>query len=154
MSQTPPPNTFGNSPYQSPKFGAPQPQRSSTTKILLWVLGIFGGLGLLSCGCCTGIFYFGMSVLSNEVETEFGSHPLVVEKIGTVSSISFNFSATGALGEDNLLLFDMVGDKGQAKIICDSDEFGESNASPQRSAIFIHGSERYIIYENGEYENE
>ena len=107
-----------------PQYGKP---KSSATKIVLIILGIVGGLGLLGCGCCGGVWYWGVSNLSNVVKEQYSTHPTFQDKIGEVQKFSTNLTATGEQGQ-GALVFDVKGSKGSGQLIV-RDQQGASFGS-------------------------
>ena len=117
MSQTP------RNPFDSgDQFGQPA-QKSSNT--WLWVLGIIGGIFLVGSIACCGLMYYGWNqasgLIAETVIQEFADDPIVVEKIGTITSSEMNFrEAVNESSKNNdvaAMVFDISGDKGSGKLI-------------------------------------
>jgi len=101
----------------------PKKRRSSKpekkSNWLIWVLALVGGGGLMMCICCGGFMYFSVSVLNQAIIDGYQNHELVQEHIGTISSCTPNLEATG---DQEGMVFDVVGDKGSGQIIVDQQQ--------------------------------
>ena len=118
--QTPAPGQFNN-----PTLNNPPPAKSKSP--LMLILGIIGGIMLLSLVCCGGLMYYGYTqgaaVVGNEVVSRHGdkleSSPEFQEHVGSIQEAKLNFMATteaGQQGDPSKLVLDVVGDKGSAQL--------------------------------------
>lgn len=118
MSQAPN-NPFDTQPQQ---LGQPAQQGSNTW---LWVLGIIGGLMLVGgLVCCGSIFYLGSKAtgfVAEQIVEQYADDPILVEKIGTITSSDMNITETGAESQKDedftAMVLDISGDKGSGKLI-------------------------------------
>ena len=125
MSQAP------NNPFDQSYQQQPQPQRQSSGggNTWLWVLGIIGGLMLVSAIACCGLAWYGGSQMSGLIADaameEFADDPVVVEHIGEItdSEMDFGEAIKASQKEDNVavMIFNVEGDKGSGKIIHRTD---------------------------------
>ncbi|KAA5541012.1 hypothetical protein FYK55_19120 [Roseiconus nitratireducens] len=122
MSQAP------NNPFDEPQRYGEQPKKSSNT--WLWVLGILGGLFLLSSVICCGVVYYMSSEFSgfiaNAAVGEFQDDPVIQEHIGQITSSDTNFGDAIQQSSDNqgvtTMVFDVTGEKGSGKIVLRTDQ--------------------------------
>ena len=72
-----------------------------------------------------GLVYFGFGVLSTEIANELRDNPALREHIGEIQSFDVNFVASAAEEDENVYVYDVVGDKGSGtvtvKSLTDSD---------------------------------
>lgn len=107
--------SFGN----SDDFGGlrPAPKKSNA---LWWILGILAavtiGGTLLCCGGFYYMFSFGSQMIATETKRLISTDPTIQEHIGDIKEMSFNFSATGAAGGGETLVFDVNGENGSGQI--------------------------------------
>ncbi|HEX5103548.1 MAG TPA: cytochrome c oxidase assembly factor Coa1 family protein [Pirellulaceae bacterium] len=118
MSQFPNQPGYGPNPFgQQP--GPYQPPKSS--KAWLWILLGVGGVGLLVCCGCGGLFLVGMGVVGNQLVAQLNADPNVQQHLGTVTSANVDWMATGEEGNKapgkSVMVFNVVGEKGSAKVI-------------------------------------
>jgi len=128
MSQAP------NNPFDNPPEHEQQRQSGSNT--WLWVLGILGGLFLLTALICCGAIYFGSQRIGGFIaETaveEFRDDPVIQEHIGEITSSNVNFGEAikqaSEEGDSGSMVFDVSGDKGSGKIIIRTDNQNQNSA--------------------------
>jgi len=110
------PNPFagGQSPYQ---------QQPKSSLLWLWILLGVGGVGLLVCCGCGGLGMLGVSMAGSQMAARLNADPVVQEHLGTVTSATMDVMGTGEesqrAGGRNVIVFDVVGDKGTGKVIAD-----------------------------------
>ena len=149
-------NLMSDNPYQQPSYDQPvfgqgvmpQPAASKPPKkkgwsVAFWVMLILGAIFILGCGCCGGLFYWGIGFLADSVTESYGNNPILVEKIGEIESASFNFKATGE--NEGELVFDLKGSKqngqlfvreqqgrsfGAARLVVNGEEFELGASAP------------------------
>lgn len=118
--------------------GTTQPPKRGPN-VLLWVLGIGGGVVLLLCCGCIGAGYFGftgvMGFMEGMVRSQFKDDPVIVEHIGEIQTVKTNFTATGEEKQRNpqpgrnVLVFDVTGTKGSGQIV------GTQVQAPQQDLV-------------------
>jgi len=82
--------------------------------------GVLGATLLLSLCCCGGCFYVvnkGIGMQADMVKAEFSTHPKVKEHLGELQTVTTNFTKTGELGENEVIVFDASGSKGDGELI-------------------------------------
>ncbi len=128
MSSVPPgfgPSSPGNNPYPyqppgqfSDPYGPPQPKSNSS---IIWIVGIVIGViglgGLLACGCCGGLTFFGMNVAADQVADSLRDNPVVVEHLGEIKECNWNVGESFQHDDDDVMVFDVEGSQGSGKII-------------------------------------
>src|SRR5687768_9736358 len=119
-------------PVHDPRFGPPPPTpRTSGVKTLLIVLGIFGGIFLLTCGACCGVGAWtirtGLAKDARRVEARIQDHPVVLDKIGALQECKYSFTATTNRGFEDAeydRVFEIKGTKGNGLVLT-SELFGQ-----------------------------
>jgi hypothetical protein len=108
------PNPFATSP---PGYAQPK------SKTWLYVLLGGGGVLLLLCCGCGGMGYFffntGMNIVGQELVRQLNADPVAQEHLGTVSSATMDFMATGEATQKrggNVIVFHVTGDKGSGNV--------------------------------------
>lgn len=119
MNQPGQPNPFGGgqSPYQ---------QQPKSSMLWLWILLGVGGVGLLCCGGCGGLFYLGLNAAGGEMVARLNADPVAQEHLGTVTSATMDVMAMGEESQragpgKSILVFNVVGDKGSGKVIAEQE---------------------------------
>lgn len=144
-------NPYQQPSYDQPVFGqsvmpqptAPKPPTKKGWSVAFWVMLVLGSVFILGCGCCGGLFYWGMGFLANSVTESYKENAILVEKIGEIKSVSFNFAATGE--NEGELVFDIKGSKqngqlfvreqqgqsfGAARLVINGEEFELGPSKP------------------------
>ena len=103
---------------------------SKSNKILLILLLSLGGGGfLLCCGGLGGLTYFGLDLVSAEVEDQLRDHPTIQTEIGEIETFKMSLAKSVAQPDDDVFVFDVTGTKGEgevtAKIFTNSDDMEE-----------------------------
>lgn len=129
------PNPYGEgSAYKpAPGFGGPylppagpQPPKQNQGCLIAGIVGgILGMIGLACAGCC-GMGFFALDAqykeTARQLSVEYRNDPIVKEHVGEVQEITYNWSATLAREDDDLDVYDIVGDKGKAQLVVDADD--------------------------------
>ncbi len=118
----PPTGPYNPNPYL--QSGPSRPTRRGGIPWWVWVLMGAGGMAVLACcGVCGGILYLGGSEIENEVAAELRDNPALVEHIGELEDLSYNFNDTYVkyAEEDSIEVFDVRGSKGSGKITVSSE---------------------------------
>lgn len=144
-------NPYQQPSYDQPVFGqsvmpqptAPKPPTKKGWSVAFWVMLVLGSVFILGCGCCGGLFYWGMGFLANSVTESYKENAILVEKIGEIKSVSFNLTATGE--NEGELVFDIKGSKqngqlfvreqqgqsfGAARLVINGEEFELGPSKP------------------------
>ncbi|MEO1529103.1 MAG: hypothetical protein AAFX06_27095 [Planctomycetota bacterium] len=146
MSQAP------NNPLEQSYQQQPQPQSGGGgggSNTWLWVLGIIGGLMLVSAIACCGLVWYGGSQFSNfvadAVMEEFKDDPMVVEHIGEITSSDMDFGEAmrASQNEDNVavMIFNIEGDKGSGKIVHRTD----NNSGEVTATLVLDNGDEYPL---------
>lgn len=118
------PATGFGGPYTPPS--GPQPPKQNQGCLIAGIVGgILGVIGLICAGCC-GFGFFALDAqykeTARQLSVDYRNDPIVKEHVGEVKEISYNWSATIAREDDNLDVYDIVGDKGKAQLVVDADD--------------------------------
>lgn len=104
-----------------------KPSHSNRWTCLILVLGI-GGLSvlLLCCGGGVGLVWFGLNVVSTEIEEQLRDNPKLKEHVGVVESFTFDFTRTAALNKPDAMVFHVKGSikEGDVTVVADTDGEG------------------------------
>lgn len=132
-SQIPNPYGDGSAYKPAPGFGGPymppsdsQPPKKNQGCLIAGIVGgILGVIGLLCASCC-GFGFFALNEeykeTARQLSVEYRNDPIVQEHVGEVKEITYNWGATLAREDDDLDVYDIVGDKGKAQLVVDADE--------------------------------
>ncbi len=102
-------------------YGGPPPQKTNLT--WLWIL--LGAGGLCIVVCCGGCILMGAMAPgdgSEEVQAAFESHPSIIEHIGTVTAVEFNFIDSMDYESESTFVYDIRGTKGSGQIITEESD--------------------------------
>ncbi len=122
--------SVGQPTYGQDDFVQPPPKKSGNG--LLIGCGLAGLFGLLLC--CGGfgmLSYFGLGVVGDVIQAEVENSPTIIENIGEIESMSLNLAATGEEaqgiqpGQSAPMVFDVVGTKGDGKIVVQQSRTGQ-----------------------------
>ena len=95
--------------YQPPHSPSPTKGKSNKTLvILILVLICCGGLGELT--------YFGVDIVSSEVENQVRNHPMIKAEIGEIKSFDMSLTKSAHIREDDVFVFDVQGTKGDGEV--------------------------------------
>jgi len=122
MSSFNPQNTYGGSP----------PPKSNTLKIILIILGVFGGLGVLCCGGIAAMSWWSLGqvdkLVGAELRKQLEASPTAMAELGTIESLSWSIMKTGQYsqdtGEENVLVFDVKASNASGEVMCKFDQSG------------------------------
>lgn len=85
----------------------------------VWYLALSGCgclLMLLLCGGGIAAIYFGLNLVEEDLKVQLRDHPQVREHLGELQTIDVNFIKSGAIEDDEALVYDMTGSKGSAEV--------------------------------------
>lgn len=123
---------------QFPDYPTPGGKPKSSNTWLWIVLGVIGGGVALSCVCCGGLSYVGISGASKMFEevakAQFNDDPIIQEKLGGITSASMNLTATGEEGKkkEGSLVLDVTGPKGKGQLIMQGGNPEHANSAVLR----------------------
>ena len=80
--------------------------------IVTLVLVVGGGLG----GCFV-LYQFGMNILGEQVVADIEDNPVILEHLGTIEEIDIDLTATAAESDDDVLVFEVTGTKGEGRLV-------------------------------------
>ena len=101
-------------------FSGGQPPRKS--RAWLWILLGVGGVSLLACCGCLGLFALGWNEIGRQLTAQLNADPIAQQHLGTVSSASIDLAATGEAAKqvqgknEQRIVFQVKGDKGSGKV--------------------------------------
>jgi hypothetical protein len=101
------------------------------------ILIVIGAVVVIAVG-----LYFlvgwGLDMVSEQVKADIQDNPVILEHIGRIESIEFDFMASGAASGDDTLVFNLKGTKGEgvltAEVITVDDEHEEVRSGTLRLA--------------------
>jgi hypothetical protein len=111
-------------------YGTAPPKKSGAGKIILIVLGVFGGLGLLCCGGFALMAWWGLgqvdALVGAELRKELDASPKAIAELGPIESLKWNMMKTGQYSQDtreeNVLVFDVKASNASGDVICKFDQ--------------------------------
>ncbi len=101
--------------YQSPQTPSPTKGKSNKTLVIL-ILVLVGGFFLICCGGFGGLTYFGLDIVSSEVESQVRDHPTIKAEIGEIKSFDMSLTKSAHIREDDVFVFDVQGTKGDGEV--------------------------------------
>lgn len=108
---------------------ASRPKKSGGTWTCLTLMLVGGGVGivLLCCGGGTGLMWFGMNILSAEIENELRDNEQLKEHIGVIESFKLDFTRTAAEGNSDGMVFKVKGSLGEGyvTVVSETDNAGD-----------------------------
>jgi hypothetical protein len=126
----------GQHPYAPPQSpyggGPPRRQGMSGGKIALIVIGIIGALGLLSCGGCVGLYFFGVNAMEEEYADSLAQYPAVRQHLGEIRELDFQLMKSGEHADENAYVFDVVGSKASGTVTIWDDGYDNIVAAKLR----------------------
>lgn len=81
--------------------------------ILIIAAVVLGGGTLV---CCGGFVYFGLNIMSAEVETELRDNARLREHIGELQELTMNFTRSLANDEDDIFVYNVRGTLGSGEL--------------------------------------
>lgn len=97
-----------------------QPAYGKGNKTLIIVLVVLAVLGVVCCGGGALLMWGSVSMvqgaLGEVVEGDLRASDDVRAEIGEIDSVSMNFTKTGQLGENGVLVFDVKGTQGSGEV--------------------------------------
>jgi hypothetical protein len=94
-------------PFAAPPPGGQGPKKS---RAWLWILLGAGGMGVLFCCGCAGLFALGWNEVGRQLTVQLNADPTAQQHLGEVTSASMDLVATGEAAQG-------VQDKSQQKIV-------------------------------------
>lgn len=101
--------------YQPPQPPSPTKGKSNKTLVIL-ILVLVGGFFLICCGGLGGLTYFGVDIVSSEVENQVRNHPMIKAEIGEIKSFDMSLTKSAHIREDDVFVFDVQGTKGDGEV--------------------------------------
>ncbi|MEC9095050.1 MAG: hypothetical protein VX776_00375 [Planctomycetota bacterium] len=101
--------------YQPPQLPSPTKGKSNKTLVIL-ILVLVGGFFLICCGGLGGLTYFGLDIVSSEVENQVRNHPTIKSEIGEIKSFDMSLTKSAHIREDDVFVFDVQGTKGDGEV--------------------------------------
>ena len=95
--------------YQPPHSPSPTKGKSNKTLVILILV-------LICCGCLGGLTYFGVDIVSSEVENQVRNHPMIKAEIGEIKSFDMSLTKSAHIREDDVFVFDVQGTKGDGEV--------------------------------------
>ena len=122
-------STQPNNPFETNQPDPSSQDGPKKSKSWLWVLGIFGGIGLVCVVVCCGVGYwvFGLATgfLAEAYKDQLVGNPVMVEHIGEDFSIEMDLMRTGKeqqeTDDDSVQAFEVSGSKGSGTLVVKPD---------------------------------
>lgn len=93
----------------------PPQRKSGNWLVIALILGVAVlGAGVLAC--CGGVAYFGINVVTTEVETALRDNPTLREHVGEIQKFTLNFTRTVAEDKEDVWVYDVVGSKASGEL--------------------------------------
>jgi hypothetical protein len=106
------------------------------------------GVLLLCCGSGLGLVWFGVNVISAEVEDQLRDNPHLQEEIGSLESIRMDITRSVAATDDDVMVFYVQGSQGAGTVTVKSKDDAAGNTIVQAATLRrADGTERELIPE-------
>ncbi len=99
-------------------------RRGAGGKTVVLILAIVGGLLVVGCLACGGLFYFGfnaaMDAAGQVVKEQFADHPVIQEHLGGIETSKPNLMDTAEIQQEfgeNHMAFDVSGPQGSGTLV-------------------------------------
>lgn len=96
------------------RSGRRQTSSSGVWALILIIAAVVLGGGTLLC--CGGLVYFGLNMMSAEVETELRDNARLREHIGEIQELTMDFTRSLASDDDDVFVYNVRGTKGSGKL--------------------------------------
>jgi hypothetical protein len=119
----------GAQPYDAQVSG---PRKSSSTGCIVAVIAGAAAVALLvCCGGGGALVWFGLDVMSAEVEQQLRDQPRVREHFGELRSVKMDFAKSAAVEGDDVFVYQVEGTKGSGEVTVrlEEVEFGEQRVT-------------------------
>ena len=80
----------------------------SKARALAIVLAIVAVVGLLGCGCCGGLLYWGMELDTQQMADAVRNDPNVQQELGGIEKINYNWIKTGEANNETFVYDDVA----------------------------------------------
>lgn len=97
-----------------PRSGRRQKSSAGKWAMILIIAAVVLGGGTLVC--CGGFVYFGLNIMSAEVETELRDNARLREHIGELQELTMNFTRSLANDEDDIFVYNVRGTLGNGEL--------------------------------------
>ncbi len=110
----------GNAYHEPPSTASPKKPDKS-----LWIFALLGGgfflVALVCCGGGAAFFGFALNFAEEDLKHQLRDNADIRQHIGEIEEFSFNFMKTGAVDEEDVIVYDVRGSKGEAELTIDSE---------------------------------
>lgn len=126
--------------------GGPAAKKSGN-RLLIWVIGIFGGLLFIGVlGCCGGA-YFLLNFLASEYQRQLADNPVINEHLGEIESMGMNLTKTAEAAENsdgNTFAYDIQGSLASGTILIKQDPSSDGTGIESAELILSDGSRHQV----------
>ena len=126
--------------------GGPAAKKSGN-RLLIWAVGIFGGLVFLGVlGCCGGA-YFLLNFLTSSYQRQLADNPVITEHLGEIESMGMNLTKTAEAAENsdgNTFAYDIQGSLASGTILIKQDPSGDGTGIESAELILSDGSRHHV----------
>lgn len=124
-------------PYGDGGYYGPPPKPDSGIPVWIWiVLALLAGGGVVTCGCCGGLVWFGLGIQADELKASLQGNPVIAEHIGEIEELSIDFGETIQEDGSDATVCRVKGSKGSGKIV------GETMTNNDGNEVFRSGELR------------
>lgn len=116
--------SFADKPFPNDQFTVQPRKRNSMGCVIVVVVGVFMVLVTLCCSGLGFLAYFGLDMMTGEVESDLRDNPVIAEQIGSIQSFEMDWGGSFIEEEDDdTFVFRIRGSKasGIVTVVCDTD---------------------------------
>ncbi len=140
--------SFADDPLLHNQFSAPRRKRTSTGCIVVVVVGVFLVLMTVCCGGVGLVSYFGLTLITDEVEGDLRDNPVIAEHIGSIQSFEMDWGGSFVEEEDDdTFVFRIRGSKasGIVTVVCE-DTGNAEIAEVVSGTLQVDSGETYDLF--------
>lgn len=117
------------------------------------IIGILVGGGLALLICCggavffgVGLFGYGFSEITRQVQVEIEDNPVIVEHIGEISSFEHDMGMSLDEPGEDTFVFHISGDKGSGTLRADCITIDADHEDVPRGELIMDSGESYQLF--------
>jgi len=111
---------------------------------------IFGiaGFGLLVMVGCCGFFYWGWTLLKDQVQDALNRNAVIQQHVGEVERVELDFGATSEAGEEGVFVYRVYGAKGSGTVTAEFVAVDGETQEIRSGTLELDSGETFDLLEN------
>jgi hypothetical protein len=133
--------------YQPPfrDIQTTRPRRSGKMWLLIAGVIVSGGLLLVCCGGLGALGYFGLGVITTEIEDQLRDNPVLRDKVGDIQSFDMDLTRSVAADEEDVWVYQVQGSKAQGVITVNHVTDDDGNEQIQTAKLKLSSGEEFDL---------